>query len=171
MLIGGMAVIARGVRRVTEDVDVTIWGDGVETASLLSHLGRHGFTGRIDGAAEFAREHQVLLLRHEATGTPVDLSLSWLPFEREALQRAERLDLQGAELPVATPEDLVIYKVVAWRDVDRADVERLLVRHGGSIDLARVEALVAEFARVLEEPGRVEEFAQLVARTRKHRRR
>jgi hypothetical protein len=61
----------------------------------------------------------------------VDITFGWLPFEREALDRAERLDLGGVVMPVARPEDLVIYKAVAWRDRDRADIERLLALHVG----------------------------------------
>jgi hypothetical protein len=34
-------------------------------------------------------------------------------------------DLAGVRLPVATPEDLVVFKAVAWRDRDRGAVEWL----------------------------------------------
>jgi hypothetical protein len=59
---------------------------------------------------------------------------------------------------------LVVYKVVAWRDRDRADVERLLATHRGSIDLDRVRDLVRRFAEALDEPERVAEFDRLVHR-------
>lgn len=55
-------------------------------------------------APAFARDHQVLLLRHSATGTPLRVSLAWLPFELEALNNATGVDLGGVGLRVATPE-------------------------------------------------------------------
>lgn len=55
---------------------------------------------------------------------------------------------------VAQAEDLLVYKAIAWRDRDRADIERLLVRHERTIDLERVRGLVEEFARVLEARAR-----------------
>lgn len=166
MLIGGIAVILRGTVRQTNDVDATVWAEGVDLAALLGVLGRHGIVGRIDDAAQFARDHQVLLLRHAPSGTPMELSLAWLPFEATALQRAEPLDIEGRRVPVALAEDLVIYKAVAWRDRDRADIERLLIAHGDAMDLAYVRKMVAEFAELLGEPERIGDFERLLERAR-----
>ena len=164
MVIGGIAVIARGVPRQTIDVDATVWAQAVDLDDLFETLGRQGLKPRIASALEFARRHQILQLRHEPSGTPVDLSLAWLPFEREALQRSSIVDFGGVLIRVATPEDLIIYKAVAWRDRDRADIERLLTRHGREVDLGRIRALVRDFALALDEPERVKEFDLLVAR-------
>ena len=68
---------------------------------------------------------------------------------------------------VATAEDLVIYKAVAWRDRDRADVERLLIRHGDAIDLARVRSVVREFALALDDPARIDQLEALITRARR----
>ena len=67
---------------------------------------------------------------------------------------------------VATAEDLVIYKAVAWRDRDRTDIERLLVRHGDMIDIERVREVVREFAVALDDPARVDELDAVIARAR-----
>lgn len=164
MIIGGMAVIVRGVARLTDDVDATIWAEGVEIASVLEILSRHGIVGRIPDVAEFARVHQVFLLEHRGSGTPMELSLGWLPFEREAMARAERMDLLGVTVPIARAEDLVIYKAVAWRERDRTDIERLLVAHRGQIDLLRVRRVVREFAVALDEPERIADLDRLIER-------
>lgn len=169
MLIGGIAVILRGTVRQTNDVDATVWAEGIDLDTLLSVLNRHGIVGRIDDAAQFARDHQVLLLRHEPSGTPMELSLAWLPFEATALQRSELLDIEGVRVPVASADDLIVYKAVAWRDRDRADIERLLITHGERIDLAYVRKMVAEFAELLDEPERIAAFEQLVERARPKR--
>jgi hypothetical protein len=131
---------------------------------LIECLAAEGIVGRIPDLVEFAATRQVLLLRHEASGTPMEVTLAWLPFEREAIERAEEIDLGGVRLPVAAADDLIVYKTVAWRDRDRADVERLLRLHGATLDLARIRGLVAEFAEAIEEPGRIQEFEQLVRR-------
>jgi hypothetical protein len=164
MIIGGVAVIARGIPRQTVDVDGAVWGEGVDLDGLFLVLGRHGLVPRIADAREFARQRQVLLLRHEPSGTPVEVSVAWLPFEREALDRATVEDIAGIPVRVATAEDLVIYKTVAWRDRDRADVERLLLLHGPGMNLDRVRSIVGEVAAVLEEPARVAEFEAVVRR-------
>jgi hypothetical protein len=164
MLIGGLAVILRGVARVTEDVDATIWAEGIDIDALLHTLSRHGIVPRIPNAAAFARERQVLLLRHDPSGTPMELSLAWLPFEREALRRAEILAVGDVSMPVAVAQDVVIYKAVAWRERDRSDIERLLRSHAREIDLDYVRRMVAEFAGALDEPERIAAFEQIVTR-------
>lgn len=164
MLIGGLAVIARGVPRDTDDIDATVWAPELDLRQLLAALQEEGIRGRIEDVEAFARRSQVLLLEHEPTRTPLEISLAWLPFEKEAMVRAETLILGDAHLPVALAEDLVVYKVVAWRDRDRADVERLLTAHRRSIDLDRVRDLVRQFAEALGELERIEEFERLVQR-------
>ncbi len=164
MLIGGMAVILRGVARVTEDVDATIWAESLDIDALLRILSRHDIVPRIPDAAAFARERQVLLLRHEPSRTPMELSLAWLPFEEAAIRRAEILAVGAVSIPVAVAQDLVVYKAVAWRERDRADIERLLRSHAREIDLDPVRRIVAEFAAALDEPERVAGFERLIAR-------
>lgn len=165
MIIGGIAVIARGVPRLTVDVDATVWGADVSLEALFSALSVHEIVARIPDAEGFARRRQVLLLEHRPTGTPLEVSLGWLPFEREALERASAVDFGGQTIVVPQVEDLLVYKAVAWRDRDKEDVERLLLLHGDAIDLGRVRDFVRRFADALEEPERVEQFESLVRRT------
>ena len=97
-------------------------------------------------AEAFARQREVLLLRHDPTGVQLEIGVAWLPFEWDALQRATMVDFGGVKIPVATPEDPVVYKAVAWRDRDKSDIERLLVLHGRSMNLERVRAIVKQFS-------------------------
>ena len=85
----------------------------------------------------FARERQILLLRHEPSGVDLDVSLAWLPFEVEAIRRSEPREFAGVTVPIPRADDLVIYKLVAGRPRDHEDVERLL--------------LLREFADALED--------------------
>jgi Nucleotidyltransferase of unknown function (DUF6036) len=164
MIIGGIAVIARGVPRLTVDADATVWGEEVDLDELVQILGRHQIVPRIPDALHFARQRQVLLLRHEPSGTPIEVSIAWLPFEREALEKATPIQFSGIEIPVATAEDLVIYKALAWRDQDRSDIERLIVLHGKTMNLKRIQSFVEEFAEILEDPHRAQEFKELLGR-------
>ena len=166
MIIGGVAVIAAGVPRQTIDIDATILGRETVLADVIRVLSKHDIVPRIADALEFARDRQVLLLRHEPTGITMEVTFAWLPFEEEALARARKIEIHGVTVPVAQPEDLIIYKAAAWRDRDRTDIERLLVLHFGSIDMARVRALVADIATVFEDPERLQAFDAMVERAR-----
>lgn len=164
MLIGGIAVIARGVPRTTLDIDAAVWAVHLDLDRAVAVFGHHRIVPRIPDARRFAEEQQVLLLRHEPSGTPLDVSLAWLAFEHEALARATPVDFGDAILRVALVEDLIVYKAVAWRERDRTDIERLLAAHPGGVDLGRVRSLVAEFSALLETPERIVEFEAVLAR-------
>jgi hypothetical protein len=164
MLIGGIAVIARGVPRLTRDVDATVAGGSMELAELLDRLRHHDLTPRINDPIQFAAANQVLLLRHEPSGVDVDVSIAWLPFELEAIAASERLEIAGVRVAVARAEDLIIYKAVAFRPQDQQDIERLLVLYGTTVDTARIRRIVGEFAAALEERGRLDELERIIRR-------
>lgn len=165
VVIGGIAVIARGVPRSTLDVDVTLWALDRSPESLLDAFQRHAIVPRISDAAAFARERQVLLVRHEPSGVPIDVSLALLPFEEEAIRAGERCDFAGVSIPVARAEDLLIYKIVASRPRDLDDAEKLLLIVGSTIDVERVRRVVAEFSDVLGDRERVDALERVFRRT------
>ncbi|HEX2690524.1 MAG TPA: hypothetical protein VHN14_28105 [Kofleriaceae bacterium] len=163
LVIGGIAAIARGVPRVTRDIDVAFAGAKVALQELMVDLELAGIVPRITDAMAFAAESQVLLSRHAETGIDLDVSLAWLPFELEAIAAAGLAMVGPAKLPVAQPEDLVIYKAVAWRPQDRQDIERLLVLHGARMDLSRVRRHVRELGEAMEE-DRLRELDAMIRR-------
>lgn len=164
MLIGGVAVILRGVPRHTDDIDAAVWSEHLDTVRLLEVLGEHEIVGRIPDLAAFAAEFHVFLMRHAPSGTPVEIKLASLDFERVAIARAETIPAHDIPVPVATAEDLILYKAVSWRERDRTDIERLLRIHHARIDVARVRETVRMFADVLGEPERITEMERLIIR-------
>ncbi len=162
MVIGGIAVIAHGVARQTVDIDATVLATRLDTSQILEVLAGCSIRPRIADILEFAEESQVLLLVHEKTQVTLEISLAFSSFEQEALERAVEVSFGGVKIPVAVPEDLVIYKALAWRDRDRYDIEQLLTLHGDRIDLERVRAFVREFAQILDTPERIPEFDRLL---------
>jgi hypothetical protein len=167
MIVGGIAVIAAGVPRQTIDIDATILGRDADLELILKTFERCGIVPRILEARQFARDRQLLLLKHAPSDIPIDVAFAWLPFEEEALSLAQQLDVEGVSLRIARPEDLIIYKVAAWRDRDRSDIERLLALHLEDIDLDRVRGLIVEIGLALDDPSRIEEFGRMVGRARK----
>jgi len=163
LVIGGIAVIARGVPRVTRDIDIAFCGADISLQALAAELDDAGIVARIEDALAFAVESQVLLLRHAETGVDVDVSMAWMPFELEATAAAGPAKIGGVVLPVAQPEDLVIYKAIAWRPQDQQDVERLLALHGAHMDLGRIRRHVRELGEAMEQ-DRLHELESVIRR-------
>ena len=161
-LLGGAAVISLGVPRYTSDIDATLLGGGRDLEETLRGLGRHGIVPRIDDAVGFAGESHVLLLIHEPSQVPIDLSLAWLPFEEDAISASRPVRFGPLSVPVPRPEDLVIYKLIASRPRDLEDAERLLLLHAATIDLARVRSILEEVCDALEDSSRLDAWDQLL---------
>jgi hypothetical protein len=155
---------------MTADVDVVVRGDAVPVAELLAALGAGGIEPRIPDAEAFARRNLVLLLRHRRTRVDVDLSLGWSGFEQEALEQREIESYGRVRLPFATVADLLVFKAVAGRPRDLADVLSLLSLHRG-VDLARVRDRVAVLSELADEPALVSRLEHVISRSRRSKRR
>ncbi len=151
MLIGGLAVIAHGHVRTTDDIDATVSGEGISLDQIVKLAATFEIHPRIDDVLTFARSTQVLLLVHRPTGIQLDLSLAWLRFEKEALTRRAVVRFLDLELHVCAPEDLIVYKLAAARPVDLEDARQLAMRHRTRIDRERVRRTLAEFDALLED--------------------
>lgn len=139
---GAQAVVIWGRPRLTADVDVTVLvPDGV-LDSLLADLSRAGFVLRVVDVGDFVRRTRVLPLVHSGSLLPVDLVLAGPGIEEVFLQRARRVELGGTSIPVISPEDLVVTKILAGRPKDIDDVQSVLRAQAGQLDLAWIrEAL------------------------------
>ena len=169
MIIGGIAVIARGVRRFTTDIDAAVRGDAITVVRLARVLARHGIEPRIEDAVAFARKNLVLLLRHAASGADLDVSLAWSSFEHHALDAADEAAFGAVRTKMATPSDLVVFKAIAGRPRDLDDIEALLTLYP-RIKLRAVRARVVELTELAGAPELMERFDQVVARVRRERR-
>jgi hypothetical protein len=165
MVIGGVAVIARGVRRMTGDIDAVVQGDRLDVRQLLRVLKRHGIVPRISRAADFARANLVLLARHRRTGVDFDISFGWTSFEIEAISARVPTRYGRVEVPMARAEDLVIFKALAARPRDIEDAAALLVLYPKT-NVARIRHRLGELAALAGEPVLAEGLTRVLALAR-----
>jgi hypothetical protein len=156
-LIGGIAVQRWGEPRFTQDVDLTLLTGFGDEECFVETLLRELPPRRPD-AREFALRHRVLLAQTRG-GVSVDIALGALPFEERCVGRAStwRLD-GGTSLRTCSPEDLVVHKAFAGRELDWSDVERVLIRQHGKLDWNLIRD---ELAPLLEIKGAVEAMDKL----------
>jgi hypothetical protein len=164
MVIGGIAVIAHGVQRMTTDIDAVIRGDAVKTPALLEILGKHRIVPRMRHAEAFAAKNLVLLLRHRRTGVDLDLSLGWTAFEREALAARASTRYGKVLAPMARVEELLVFKAIAGRARDIDDAVTLLTLYP-HVDLKGVRRRVLELADLAETPELTRGLEQIVHAT------
>ena len=151
-VIGGIAVMHWGEPRFTMDLDMTLLtGFGGEEAFVDEWLAH--FEPRLKGAREFALRNRVLLLQSE-NGVGIDIALGALPFEESAVQRARKIEMEpGAEVLLCTPEDLIVMKAFAYRDLDWHDIRGILIRQGkGALDWDYIYEHLIPLCEVKESP-------------------
>lgn len=149
--IGGIALQRWGEPRVTVDVDVTLLtGFGKEGEFIRSLLA--AYPSRIPGAAAFAEENRVLLLK-SAGGVALDIALAALPFEEEACRRATSFEfLPGLSLLTCSAEDLIIMKAFANRPKDWSDLGSVLAKQQGKVDKAYILERLTPLAEIKAAP-------------------
>lgn len=163
MVYGGIAFPFWGRVVATDDVDLVVRVAESDVERLFKAFRAAGFY--LPDNAErlfFIDTWTVASLK----GRDVDLALGATEFDASALARAVRVRVFGREVPVASAEDLILYKLVAHRRKDLAHIEDILVRQGNTLDLAYLNTWaqkIAEgtgkfevprtLARMLEEQG------------------
>src|SRR5881409_384377 len=155
--IGGVAVQRWGEPRLTQDVDLTLLtGFGQEADFIEALLAE--FRARRADAREFALLRRVLLLR-TGSEVDVDVALGAFPFEERSVQRSSTWTwAEGQSLLTCSAEDLVVHKAFAGRDLDWGDVERVLIRQHGKLNLGQIRS---ELPPLLELKGESEALDKL----------
>ena len=127
-VIGAVARNAWAPPRATTDLDLTISAHHETLDALDAALRRLGYTAvRRQQAEPGDPVPDVLIYRSEAADPcQVDLLVAKTAFEEQVIARAERVAIGPCDIPVASPEDLVVYKLLADRPRDREDVRAVL---------------------------------------------
>jgi uncharacterized nucleotidyltransferase DUF6036 len=147
IVIGGLALGARGVVRATKDVDVVVAPE-TENLKLVAEVavaaGGHVQRGEallgsaFSIAAELASGAQVAI-ETDLGRLDVVQGLDGVPPYEELRSRASEAEVLGVMVAVCSAEDLRAMKLAAGRTRDLADVEDLDLAEVGNSDLAEIE--------------------------------
>jgi predicted nucleotidyltransferase len=137
LLYGGLAAGLWGEPRYTEDVDFVLFVPERHAYRFLRVAAKHGFAVDEDLAIQQIQVSGWARLPFGEAKSPwhLDLTLGDSPFDKSALARRKQVELFDRKVWVAAPEDLLIYKLVSWRDRDIMDVHAIVKRQK-SMDLA-----------------------------------
>lgn len=133
-LFGAQAAIIYGAARLTADVDVTVrLPDALSAEGLAARLTERGFRLRVSDPA-FVERTRVLPFVHSATALPLDVVLAGPGLEDQFLARVQVRTIEGVQVHVASPEDIVVMKILAGRHKDLDDVRAVVAALGTQLD-------------------------------------
>ena len=159
VVIGGIANAERGRMRATEDADLKVLIQG-RTISEFRKLAESRFKPYRRPWLGKAESGLIVSVEVEP-GMVVDMLAAVLPYEELAIQRAEIIVIDGVPLPICTAEDLIIHKAISNRSQDWIDIEGVLMRQRGKLDVAYIRDWLSQFAEALEDPEILTRFNQL----------
>ena len=154
-LCGGIAAnLYRAEIRATTDVDFYILVASTQLVALTREFEGHGWR-----AHPFWRSNEQLRLEKDETPR-VDCLIAATDFERAALHRTLAAPFEGRPIPVLSPDDLIVFKLVAGRARDYEAVIAIINTAGRELDVPYIKASLTElgiadrWARAREEAVR-----------------
>ncbi len=148
IVIGGLAVAVIGEPRMTADIDVVGFLTLDQADQLIEAAERAGLEVASD---ERRRLRATGTLRFAKRGFVLDVILASLPFEDTARKRARKRRLFERLVPLPTPEDLLVFKILAGRDKDLVDAVGIARRHLRTLDRAYLLRTLREVCDLAED--------------------
>ena len=133
LLIGGMAVSVLGSPRMTQDIDFCIFLNKNSIKKFLTKAKKKGFVFCEKEITERIKETGTFKIQHGSYH--IDFILASTEFEKEALERKQKLKVYGIDAYFPTSEDLILFKIVPARHIDMADIEGLIERNARRLDV------------------------------------
>lgn len=164
LVVGGLAVVVVGEPRTTADADAVVFVSPDEAEALISAAASAGFT--LDAQVERERLARTGTIRLRSGYFQFDLITASLPFEDQALARANWHTLLGMRLPFPTPEDLILFKVLAGRDKDLLDATGVARRHHDHLDTAYLERTLHPICDAAEDTAPWGRLQEVLAKAR-----
>jgi hypothetical protein len=150
--IGGVARNAWGSTRTTTDLDFELALGPDRLQALVDRMSSSGIhLARKHGPADPADLVPDLIVMRAGdpvVGVRVDLLITKTAFQEGALARRRKVQVLGKSAWVVSPEDLVVYKLVAYRGRDQDDIEDVLrtrLAAGDAVDWGHVDRWAAEW--------------------------
>jgi hypothetical protein len=160
VLIGGLAVSAWGEPRGTRDVDLKVLLKREDAQRLLDVLGADFAPVHADPLQAIRRNG--ILFVHNQQNVRIDLLLADTDFDEAAIRRGRSIELQpGQAVRVCSPEDFIVYKLLAPRGRDYDDIVGVIQRQRDTLDDAYVIRWLREFERALDDSTLVSTYQQM----------
>jgi predicted nucleotidyltransferase len=148
VVVGGIAAGLQGEPRGTQDVDLMVTYPSSRVYRLAQKANEAGWhidpeqaetQWRFSGFVRF-------WLGPKGKQVAADLMACNSDFLREVAWRAQPARFCGVRVPIATAEDMVIFKLAAWREKDLPAIRAILARRRQDLDLTYVRKWVMWFA-------------------------
>ena len=160
---GGVALSFWGHPRSTRDIDVTLMSGTRE--KLESLLIKAGFV--VHARSRSVGPFELSQFKFEPAESFVEVEVDILAgkedYFRQAIGRAVTANIEGlaSQVRVLTREDLIVYKLFAYRLIDQADILTLMELHWDGLDLDYLHRWTQQLMLTSEYDSAVQRYREL----------
>ncbi|OGC23579.1 hypothetical protein A2291_00335 [candidate division WOR-1 bacterium RIFOXYB2_FULL_42_35] len=134
MIVGGGAVNYFGDFRLTKDLDVVIALEPSSVNGLLGLLDKNGYKFHKKELEMLAKLSNRFALADPSDTYRIDLWIPKTSYEKNALDRRQNKRTNHGLISFISPEDLILFKLLAGRPQDIIDLQGVLTRQKGKLD-------------------------------------
>lgn len=137
MFMGGLAISIWGEPRATYDIDGVIKVNKNQLEELLNEFSQKGFRYDTNAPIKIIQSMPFITLIYQFKKRKIyiDLFLAKSEYEKQALSRRQQINLKDINITLITPEDLILYKLLAGRTRDIDDIREILVMQKETLDM------------------------------------
>lgn len=141
-----MAAALLGRARTTKDIDLVIRVSPGRIEEILDAVEGRGLqVHRRDFIANKFSENGVAKITWFKRKYSVDLRRAIFELDKEAISDAKPHKLMGVETYIAAPEEMIVYKLARFDEIDRGDIIGIL-RMQDELDWKRIDRLARDFS-------------------------
>jgi len=161
MVIGGQALLLYGDPRLTKDVDITL-GIGINHLDNILELAEEiGLSPLPEDVFPFVRKTMVLPVMDKPSGIRVDFIFSFTPYEKQAIERGNIVEIGNAKINFASVSDLIIHKIFAGRPRDLEDIENIILK-SDNIEIDYIKKWLRKFDVSFKEGNYLKTFESIL---------
>lgn len=145
MLTGSYASSLHSVPRATRDIDIVIFPDRDQLTSFIHSLPPDRYHADLEDAMDALKRRSQFNVIDHATGWKVDFIIpAFDEFHIEEFARRKAVDVEGLQLWIVSPEDIVLAKLL-WAKAGESerqieDAATVLRIQGSKLDVAYLES-------------------------------
>lgn len=163
-VLGGVAVSIYGEPRLTFDIDVNLILDKDKMDNFLKKAKKFGFSPLSPNIKRFVKSTGVIpmrFLKNKITGR-CDFIIAQNALEYLSIKRAHFKKIHSIKVKLISPEDLIIHKITSQRPRDLEDVQGILIRQEGKLDIKYINHWLKKIAEINHQPELLKLFRNLL---------
>lgn len=167
--VGALAVGAFGRPRATKDADILLFISPKDVPGLLDLIESEGLpvSRRASVEKKLAEGKPAKVIWDEELS--FDFRVAGYSVDLAAEKRVGKIGTAFGDMTLVSPEDLIVYKIGRFNQLDKDDVRSVIRKQKGLLDLKYVEKMTILTAKEAGIPQMVNRFAEVKSWARKFR--